>query len=107
MSEISIIGGINVDIEGAPYGELVFQDSNPGRISISFGGVGRNITENIVRMGGSVALISVAGEDFAGIEAKEYLDRLGVNTKHIRLLPDQNTAMYLSLIHIFMAVWYP
>ncbi len=99
MSEISIIGGINVDIEGAPYGELVFQDSNPGRISISFGGVGRNITENIVRMGGSVALISVAGEDFAGIEAKEYLDRLGVNTEHIRLLPDQNTAMYLSILN--------
>ena len=35
MADIVIIGGINIDIEGYPYKDLVEQDSNPGRIKIS------------------------------------------------------------------------
>jgi pseudouridine kinase len=66
MSEISIIGGITADIEGHPYKQLIQGDSNPGRITMSYGGVGRNITENLARMGASVSFISVAGADFAG-----------------------------------------
>ncbi len=45
MAEISIIGGINIDIEGLP-GALQPEDSNPGKISLAYGGVGRNIVEN-------------------------------------------------------------
>ena len=40
---VTIIGGIAVDIEGIPYKPLIYKDSNPGSINISFGGVGRNI----------------------------------------------------------------
>ena len=44
MADITVIGGINIDIEGAPFEKLVYGDSNPGRVSMAFGGVGRNIT---------------------------------------------------------------
>lgn len=98
-ADISIIGGINIDIEGCPYEELKYQDSNPGKINIAFGGVGRNITENIARMGGSVAMVSVAGDDFAGKGAKAQLEQLGVDTKDVHLLPGQTSAMYLSILN--------
>jgi pseudouridine kinase len=49
--KIGIIGGINIDIEGAPFKKLKYQDSNPGKIRLSYGGVGRNIAENLARLG--------------------------------------------------------
>ena len=66
MSEVSIIGGITADIEGLPYDRLIQGDSNPGKITMSYGGVGRNIVENLARLGTSVSFISVAGDDFPG-----------------------------------------
>lgn len=100
MSEISIIGGITADIEGHPYSQLIQGDSNPGKISMSYGGVGRNITENLARMGASVNFISVAGDDFAGRGAVRELEDLGVDVKNVRLLPEENTAVYMSILNI-------
>ncbi|MEG1470087.1 MAG: carbohydrate kinase family protein [Anaerovoracaceae bacterium] len=99
MADITVIGGINVDIEGCPYNELILEDSNPGDITIAFGGVGRNITENIARLSGDVALVAVAGVDFVGISAKEDLSGLGVDTTNVVLLENQSTAMYLSILN--------
>lgn len=99
MADITVIGGINVDIEGCPYKELIFEDSNPGDITIAFGGVGRNITENIARLSGSVALVAVAGVDFVGISAREDLASLGVDITNVVLLENQSTAMYLSILN--------
>ena len=76
MADITVIGGINIDIEGRPFRPLLYEDSNPGRIALAYGGVGRNITENIARTGGNVAMISVIGEDQMGIGAKEELEQL-------------------------------
>ncbi|MBR1988988.1 MAG: hypothetical protein IJ987_00810, partial [Firmicutes bacterium] len=59
MAEITVVGGINIDIEGSPFKKLKYQDSNPGKVHMAFGGVGRNITENIARLGGNVAMLSV------------------------------------------------
>ena len=99
MADISIIGGINIDIEGCPFEKLRYEDSNPGKISVSFGGVGRNITENIVRLNGKVAMFSVAGDDFAGRGAKKQLEELGVDVSKVILLNKETTAMYLSILN--------
>ena len=99
MAEITVIGGINIDIEGMPYEELIYKDSNPGRIRMSYGGVGRNITENIARLGGDVAMVSVAGDDYMGAGAVEELRSLGVDTSHISVAEGENSAMYLSILN--------
>ena len=36
MADITVIGGINIDIEGSPFRPLVMGDSNPGQIRLSF-----------------------------------------------------------------------
>ena len=56
MSDIAIMGGIAADIEGRPDGMLIYADSNPGKIKISYGGVSRNITENLARLGADMIL---------------------------------------------------
>ena len=100
MSEVSIIGGITADIEGHPYSRLIQGDSNPGKISMSYGGVGRNITENLARLGVSVNFISVAGNDFPGRGAVRELQDLGVDVSGVRLLPYENTAVYMSILNL-------
>ncbi|HVI41129.1 MAG TPA: carbohydrate kinase family protein [Anaerovoracaceae bacterium] len=100
MNDVSIIGGITADIEGNPYNQLIQGDSNPGKISMSYGGVGRNITENLARMGTSVSFISVAGDDFAGRGAVRELQDLGVNVENVRLLQEENTAVYMSILNL-------
>lgn len=100
MSKISIIGGITADIEGHPYDKLIHGDSNPGTIAMSYGGVGRNIAENLARMGVPVNFVSVAGDDFAGRGAVRELKELGVNVDNIELLEDENTAVYMSILNL-------
>ena len=98
MADITVVGGINIDIEGSPFGKLKYHDSNPGRINLAFGGVGRNIAENAARLGGDVAMVSVIGDDQMGKAAKMELEDLGVDTSCIRTLQGRNSAMYLSIL---------
>ena len=79
MAEITVVGGINIDIEGSPFEKLKYHDSNPGRIHLAFGGVGRNITENAARLGGDVAMVSVIGDDQMGQAAKAELAKHGLS----------------------------
>ena len=46
-----VVGGVNVDIGGRSFAPLVSADSNPGRVTISLGGVGRNIAHNLSLLG--------------------------------------------------------
>ena len=99
LTDITVIGGINIDIEGSPFAELRREDSNPGTVTMAFGGVGRNITENLARMGGKVAMISVIGDDHMGIGAREHLRSLGVDVSLIQSVKGRNSAMYLSILN--------
>ena len=101
MSRITIVGGITADIEGNPTGQLVMGDSNPGKISIAFGGVGRNITENLARLGTCVSFVSVAGDDMIGHSAVHQLQALGADTEGVRFIEGESTAMYLSILNLF------
>ena len=99
MAKITVIGGINIDIEGSPFKPLLKEDSNPGRIEMSFGGVGRNIVENVARAGGRVAMISVVGDDHMGQSAVHHLADLGVDVRGIETIKGRNSSMYLSVLN--------
>ena len=51
-----VVGGVNMDIGGTSYAPLVSEDSNPGAVTMSLGGVGRNIAHNLCLMGTDVHL---------------------------------------------------
>ena len=62
---VLVIGGAAVDIVGRLKSELQTDTSNPAQIRYSFGGVARNVAENLARLGQPVRLITVVGEDEA------------------------------------------
>ena len=46
-----VVGGVNMDIGGRSFAPLVAKDSNPGKVRMSLGGVGRNIAHNLSLLG--------------------------------------------------------
>ena len=92
-----VVGGVNVDIGGRSFGKLVAADSNPGRVSISLGGVGRNIAHNMALMGLDVKLLTAMGEDVYGNRITSSCTKLGIDISHALRVPDCATSTYLYI----------
>ena len=74
-----LIGGSNVDYIATSRDKLQKRVSNIGEVSISFGGVMRNIAENLARLGNKIDFITAIGEDANGKEMRNELIKLGIN----------------------------
>ncbi len=96
-SYITVIGAVNIDITGTSYEQLVLSDSNQGNINISFGGVGRNIAENMCRLKQKVELITVLGDDIYANELRQNCDKLGIGLEHSMTINNQNTSIYICI----------
>ena len=95
---ILVIGGTNVDIQGFSRNKLVAHDSNPGYVGISYGGVGKNITENIARLGINTKFITVFGNDPYGEKIMEHLRKLNIDIRDSLAMEDAETSVYLSIL---------
>lgn len=60
---ITVVGAANIDIGGFSDRRLIQKDSNPGRVYITRGGVGRNIAHNLGLLGEEVAFLTALGDD--------------------------------------------
>ncbi len=98
MSEVYVVGGMAMDIEGISKAPIVARDSNPGNVNTAGGGVGRNICENLRRLGVDCGMVSVVGNDDMGHSLIKNLIKLGINTNHVLVLEDEPTAMYISIM---------
>lgn len=56
-----VVGGANLDVMAKPAEKLLMNESNPGNITISAGGVGRNIAVNLSKMNVYTELIVPIG----------------------------------------------
>lgn len=83
MAEIIVIGGANVDIKGRAQSLVLPGTSNPGRVTISPGGVGRNVAENLARLDVDVALVSMVGDDANGQLVRAATAKCGVDVSMI------------------------
>ena len=94
---IAVVGGVNMDIGGKAFHPLVPGDSNPGLVTMSLGGVGRNIAHNIALMGARVELLTAFGDDLhaAGIQAGCAQHRIAIH--NARIVPGTPTSIYLYL----------
>lgn len=95
---IAVLGGANVDIVGFPYGDLKMEDSNPGKTNISLGGVGRNIGENLARLGIDTRLITVIGNDTYGKLIVDEGRKIGLDMSDSLILQDATTSTYLCIL---------
>jgi len=94
---ITVVGAVNVDITGTPDQPLVAHDSNPGRVITSLGGVGRNIADNLARLGASVDLVTALGDDSNAAYIRQDCARLGISLAHSLQVSDSATSSYLCI----------
>lgn len=96
-AQVVVIGGANVDVLARPHVAPVPATSNPGSVTVTPGGVARNIAENLARLGTSVALLAVVGSDAYGDLVVEVCVEAGVDVDLVRrgLAP---TGTYVALL---------
>lgn len=95
MNRIIVIGSSNIDFMGFPVNKLIPKDSNVGQVTISFGGVGRNICENLLRLGEKVTFFTCIGNDSYGKELEKELLDLKCNI--ISPVTNERSASYLCI----------
>ena len=97
MNDIYIIGGANIDILGKAKSSLVLQDSNIGKISYSFGGVARNIANNLSIIGNKVKLVTVFANDVFGSLLINDCKKCGIDVS-LSLISEIGSSFYLSIL---------
>lgn len=95
--QVVCIGGSNVDRKIQTLQSLQLGTSNPAESSQSFGGVARNIAENLGRLGLNVALMTAVGKDREGEwlldHTKDYAD-----ISPSQVFPDAATGTYTAVL---------
>ena len=94
---VVVIGGANIDIVATPDKELRMYDSNIGHAAISFGGVGRNIAENLVRLGCNVRFVTVFGNDSFSRTLKAAIEDEGIDISLCRTIGGASCSKYICL----------
>lgn len=94
---IECIGASNVDRKLVPLGQLAPGTSNPARQHESFGGVARNVAENLARLGVRVALTTAVGDDAMGRALLAQARSLGIDTRRT-LVADGPTGTYTAVL---------
>ncbi|RVU82836.1 winged helix-turn-helix transcriptional regulator [Leucothrix sargassi] len=95
---ITVIGGANVDIQGKPDQRLLMEDSNPGCIQTSLGGVGRNIADNVRKFDLDTRLITAVGDDSEGAMVKGNARDLGIDMELSIISNEHSTSTYLYVL---------
>ena len=92
------VGAANADLNGASLAPIHLRDSNPGHISLSAGGVTRNVCENLARLGADVKLLSCVGDDTFGAFIRRSCEDAGIDASHLYEAKGANSSMYLSIL---------
>ncbi|MBT0571028.1 carbohydrate kinase family protein [Curvibacter sp. CHRR-16] len=95
---VLVVGGINLDISAFAAVPLRAGDSVPGQVRYAPGGVGRNVAENLVRLGAAVALVSAVGQDAWGQQLLSHARELGIDVQGIQTPQGQRTATYVCTL---------
>jgi pseudouridylate synthase / pseudouridine kinase len=100
---VVVFGGAVVDqmMTPLPAQPLLLHTSNPGNISWSYGGVGRNIAEGLAQLGSYVPfLVTAIGSDANGVNLLSDCRSKGINTSFITQSTSSHmtTAVY-SAVH--------
>jgi len=96
-SNLVVVGGCNFDIYATPHQPLIDADSNPGHVYTTPGGVGRNIAENLARLGMSTAMLTALGTDAFGDAIVQQAEQIGLDLSNSLRLPHASTSVYVCI----------
>lgn len=94
---VVVVGGANMDLRAQSARPAALRTSNPGHAVTTPGGVGRNIAENLARLGTPTHLVAPVGRDEFGEQVVARTRSAGVLVDH--LLPTaEPTGTYLAVL---------
>ena len=95
---IVCIGGANIDRKMRTTSPLQMGTSNPVRVQETFGGVARNVAENLARLGAPTQLLTAVGQDPAGAHLLAALRDCGVDTGGCLAVAGVNSGTYTAVL---------
>ncbi len=98
-SKITIIGASNIDLIGFSKEKLIYKDANIGSLETILGGVGRNIAENLARLGIAVEFLTVLADDEFSKRIKDSCEELNISLKHSITIKDSGTSVYMAILN--------
>lgn len=96
-NKVVVVGAVNIDLSGIPMFPLILNDSNPGTVRKCYGGVGRNVAENMARLGVDVALVTALGDDADAENIIRSCEALNIDISHSLRVKNMNTSTYLCI----------
>lgn len=94
---VVVIGGANVDVKARSAAPAAAHTSNPGHGSMALGGVGRNIAENLARLGTRTHLVAAVGRDAWGDNLLAQTSAAGVRVEFVQR-SDRPTGTYTAIL---------
>jgi pseudouridine kinase len=94
---VVVVGGANMDIKAHSRDAVQLRTSNPGTARTTPGGVGRNIAENLARLGSPTHLVAAIGRDAFGEQVTAMTRAAGVMVDHL-VTGDEPTGTYLAVM---------
>jgi pseudouridine kinase len=95
---VVVVGGINLDTLARIEADTVRGSSNPGQTVTAPGGVGRNIAENLARLGSPVQMVGSVGRDHAGELLLTGMTALGIDTSRVLRRHNIATGTYTAVL---------
>ncbi len=96
-SAIVVVGACNFDIYATSVMPLIEADSNPGCVFTTPGGVGRNIAENLARLGCSISMLTALGQDAFGDAIFKNAAEAGLDLSKALVLPHASSSVYVCI----------
>jgi pseudouridine kinase len=97
-NDVALFGGSTYDVTGVLLKEARPNDSNPSRIRACCGGVGRNIAENLARLGLGVRFVSAFGTDAFSREMIASCEAVGIDTGDSYIAEGARGGAYVNLL---------
>ena len=94
---VVVVGGANIDVKARSAAPAAQRTSNPGHGSMTPGGVGRNIAENLARLGTRTHLVAAVGRDALGDSLLAQTAAAGVRLEFIHR-SDHPTGTYTAIL---------
>ncbi|MEO6019747.1 MAG: PfkB family carbohydrate kinase [Knoellia sp.] len=94
---VVVVGGAVMDVKARSGEPLDPETSNPGQVTTHPGGVGRNIAENLARLGTPTHLVAAIGSDSFGDELLAHTRGAGVQLDHV-VSGARPTGTYLAVL---------
>lgn len=99
MNSYVLVLGVSVyDIFGFTNNNYRSKDSNPGRVRVSFGGVTRNIAENMARIGINTKYITVVGDDEKGKSLLSDAKNKQIDVENSLVIEGGSTPTYMAIL---------